>query len=70
MVFMASQLLEKFTAHAQSDSLEDVREICADGAHFQNNLCMWLSDLVTLMAQSKRQTVALGEVVHEFEVCM
>jgi len=67
---VSSQLLEEVTAHAQSDSLEDVREICADGNHFLNNLCMWLSDLVTLMAQSTRQTVALGEVVHEFDVCM
>jgi len=67
---VSSQLLEEVTAHTQSDSLKDVREICADGAQFPNNLCMWLSDLVTLMAQSNRQTVALGEVVHEFEVCM
>jgi len=63
-------LLKEVTAHTQSDSLEDVREISADGMHFPNNLRMWLSDLFTLMAQSKRQTVALGEVVHEFEVCM
>ena len=35
---MASQLIEEVTAHAQRDSLEDAREICADGAYFTNNL--------------------------------
>jgi len=38
MVSVASQLIEEITAHAQSDSLEDVREICADGTYFPNNL--------------------------------
>jgi len=38
MVSVASQLIEEVTAHAQSDSLEDAREICADGTHFPNNL--------------------------------
>jgi len=33
-----SQLIEKVTAHVQSDSLEDAREICADGTYFPNNL--------------------------------
>jgi len=37
MAFVASQLIEKVTAHAQSDSLEDAREICADGTFFPNN---------------------------------
>ena len=35
---MASQLIEEVTAHAQSDGLKDTREICADGAYFQNYL--------------------------------
>jgi len=35
---MASQLLDEVTARAQSDSLEDAREICADGTYFTNNL--------------------------------
>jgi len=35
---VASQLIEEVTAHAQSDSLEDAREICADGTYFPNNL--------------------------------
>jgi len=36
MASVASQLIEEVTAHAQSDSLEEAREICADG--FPNNL--------------------------------
>ena len=38
MASVASQLIEEVTAHAQSDSLEDAREICADGSCFPNNL--------------------------------
>ena len=38
MVSVASQLIEEVTAHAQSDSLKDAREICADGTYFPNNL--------------------------------
>jgi len=37
MASVASQLIEEVTAHAQSDSLEDAREICADGTYFPNN---------------------------------
>ena len=43
MASAASQLIEEVTAHAQSDSLEDAREICADGTYFPNNLRMFLS---------------------------
>ena len=38
MASVASQLIEECTAHGQSDSLEDAREICADGTYFPNNL--------------------------------
>ena len=38
MASVASQLTEEATAHAQSDSLEVVREICTDGTYFPNNL--------------------------------
>ena len=38
MASVSSQLIQEVTAHAQSDSLEDVREICADGTYFPNNL--------------------------------
>jgi len=38
MASVASQLIEEVGAHVQSDSLEDEREICADGTHFPHNL--------------------------------
>ena len=38
MASVASQLIEEVTAHARSDSLEDAREICADGIYFPNKL--------------------------------
>jgi len=38
MVSVASQLREEVTAHAQSDSLEDAREIRAERTYFPNNL--------------------------------
>jgi len=38
MASVASQLIAEVTAHAQSDSLEDAQEICADGTYFPNNL--------------------------------
>jgi len=42
MASVASQLIEEVTAHAQSDSLEDVREICVDGTFFPNNLRVYI----------------------------
>ena len=39
MAFVASQLIEEVTAHAQSDSFKEAREICADSTYFPNNLC-------------------------------
>jgi hypothetical protein len=38
MAYVASQLIEEVTAHAQRDSHEDAREVCADGTYFPNNL--------------------------------
>jgi hypothetical protein len=38
MASVASQLIEKVTAHAQRDSLEDAQEVCADGTYFLINL--------------------------------
>jgi len=38
MASVSSQLIAEVTAYAQSDSLEDAREICADGTYFPNNL--------------------------------
>jgi hypothetical protein len=37
MASVASQLMDEVTTHVQSDSLEDAREICADGIYFLNN---------------------------------
>jgi len=42
MASVASQLKEEVTAHEQSDSLEDARELCADGTYFSNNLRMFM----------------------------
>ena len=41
MASVDSQLIEEVTAHAQSDSHEDVREICADGTYLPNNLLIY-----------------------------
>jgi len=38
MASVASHLIQEVTVRAQSDSLEDAREICADGTYFPNNL--------------------------------
>ena len=45
MASVATRLIEEVTAHAQSDSLEDAREICADGTYVQNNLRKFVSSL-------------------------
>jgi len=45
MASMASQLIEEVTARAQSDSLEDAREICAGGTYFPNNLHIKMYDI-------------------------
>ena len=47
MASVASQLIEEVTAHAQSDSLEDAREICAEGIYFPNNLPTSILHVVT-----------------------
>ena len=38
MASVASQLIEEVTAHAQSDNLDNAREMCAAGTYFPNNL--------------------------------
>jgi len=42
MASVASQLIEEVTAHVQSDSLDDAREICVDGTYFPNNLRVYI----------------------------
>jgi len=44
MASVASQLIEEVTAHAQRNSLEDARDICADGTYFPNNLHIYLDE--------------------------
>jgi hypothetical protein len=46
---VASQLIEEVTAHVQRDSLEDAREICADGTYFLNNLRMYVCVFVQVV---------------------
>jgi len=46
MASVVSQLVEEVTAHAQSNSLEVAREICADGTYFPNNLRTYLYILI------------------------
>jgi len=47
MASVASQLIEEVTAHVQRDSLEDAREIFADGTYFMNNPRMYVTQGVT-----------------------
>jgi len=47
MASVTSQLIEDVTAQAQNDSLEDAREICADGTYFPNNLRRWKNIITT-----------------------
>ena len=35
MASVASEIIEEVTAYAERDSLEDGREICADGTYFR-----------------------------------
>jgi len=44
MASVASQLMEEVAVHAQRDSLEDAREVCADGTYFPNNLRISMMD--------------------------
>jgi len=51
MASVAAQLIEEVTAHEQSYSLEDAREICADGTYFPNTL---RNNLEILIGKSSR----------------
>jgi len=57
MASVTSQLIEEVTAHAQSDSLEDAREICADGTYFPNNLRIFIYVLNTSRWQTLNKQV-------------
>jgi len=49
MASVASQLIEEVTAHALSDSLENAREICADGTYFPNNLHIYIREVALIV---------------------
>ena len=48
MASVASLLIEEVNAHAQSDSLEGARELCADGTYFPNNLRSLCQDMISM----------------------
>jgi len=54
MASVASQLIQEVTAHAQSNSLEDAREICAEGTYFPNNLRTYISVFSELKLKMKK----------------
>ena len=47
MASVASQLIEEVTEHVQRESIEDVREICAEGTYFMNNPRIYVTQDVT-----------------------
>jgi len=53
MTSVASQWIEEVTAHARSDSLEDAREMCADGTYFPNNLRTYIQNMKLVTAKFK-----------------
>jgi len=57
MASVVSQFIEEVTAHAQSDSLEDVGEICADGTYLPNKLCSLV--LTHAMPRAKTQAFVI-----------
>ena len=59
MASVSSQLIEEVTAHAQSESLEDAREIRADGTYFPNNLRSSYRAVYTLHVGYKKCTLKL-----------
>ena len=59
MASVASQLIEQVTAHAQSDSIEDAREIRADGNYSPNNLRILK---ITLSKKSSSEEVNVSEL--------
>jgi len=64
MASVASQLIEEVTAHAQCESLEDAREICADGTYFPNNL----RTSITAIKSQPEESLILKEVSCAFRV--
>jgi len=67
MASVASQLIEEVTAHAQSNNLEDAREICADGTYFPNNLRIKMYKPTALgVGKLSRTQIAWKDITLEF----
>ena len=66
MASVASQLIPEVTAHEQSDSLEDAREICADGTYFPNNLrvCVCVCVYVYIYIYIYIMSISKGVLLH------
>jgi len=60
MASVACQLIEEVTAHVQSNTLEDARQICADGSYFPNNLGLCICIYNTLFLLNKWDIIKLG----------
>ena len=82
MASVASQLIEEVTAHAQSDSLEDAREICADGTYFPNKLrnssykltankthCL-LGDMSNCLSSFSHMLLSIWAIITEFLIAV
>jgi len=65
MASVTSQLIDEVTAHAQSHSLEEVWEICADGTYFPNNLRK--TEKTTWKIKKLKQSHDSPEVPREFQ---
>ena len=52
MASVAPQLIEEVTSHAQSDSFEDAREICANGTDFPNNLRTFIASVQFILRET------------------
>jgi len=63
MASVASQLIEEVTAHGQSDSLEDAREICAEGTYIPNNLLIYTIYLLMNRYKYSRNILRLIEEI-------
>ena len=71
MASVASELIEEVTAHAQSDRLEDAREICADGTYFPNSLRIYIyiyTCIVGMEMRSRNVTVCIFICLFEFHI--
>jgi len=70
MSSVATQLIEEVTAHAQSDSLEDAREICADGTYFPNNLRINRNTLPTTTKRQRTSHRTYSTKKHDFTLTL